>query len=249
MITTWHRLKSIQGVKAELIQFVDKITYYDIWVNVNNEKVSCIIKKRNPRRKDQIDFEDNYKDNTNKSLTSVDSEGSKLSRTKITKTGWSFHMNGVQFVTSTLDSVYNKDDKGNDLGFATMTLYDDQDVEITNQATADTSCVKTVIDWEPSFDYEIIGGSIKMAQQTTEDVYMYCIGVPDIPAQLGGSKEFICCVNMKFIDSHASLKADGRTSKTLKYDPVYHTNKMRLIITHNPGIKCDLLLIFEIFKA
>lgn len=176
-----------------------------------------------------------------------DSDGNSISRAKVTKTGWNYHLNGVQFKTSKLASVVNQDDSGTDLGFATYKIYDAQDAEIALVAN-EGNAVKTVIDWEPPFDYEIIGGQLKTHTTITNDVYAYVIGVPDLTPAQGGSKEFICCINMKFISANDSVNADGRASKLLKYDATYHTNKMRLILTHPAGDVCEFLMIFEVFK-
>lgn len=180
-------------------------------------------------------------------LVQYDSDGALLSRKKVAPTGWSYHMQGVEFSTSKLNSIVNKDMNGNNLNFANIKLYDVNDNEITDVA-GEGLAVKTVIDWEPTFDIELVGGSLKMEQTTTEDIYVYCIGVPDVPVQYGGSKNFISCINMKFINAHDEVKADGRTSKKLLYDAVNHTNKMRLILTHGAGISCTFMMVFEMFR-
>lgn len=163
--------------------------------------------------------------------------------------GWSYHLNGVEFETSKLGSIVNTDDAGNDLGFATIKFYDSSDVELTVQATIDISCVKTVIDWEPQFDIQLIGGRLKQKSQPLSDLRFYCVGVPDIPAVMGGSKEFICCVNLAYIGPNDEVNADGRAGKMLYYDPVYHTNKMRSVFTHPAGFKHKGIILFEIYRA
>ena len=180
-----------------------------------------------------------------------DSDGALISRTKVTETGWQYHMQGVEFTTSTIGSSthpYNHDEQGNNLGFASVKLYDDQDQEITTQIDADTNCVKTIIDWEPTYDYEVIGGALKMDAPTLLDVRVYVIAVPDIPKIYGGSKDFISSINMKYIASGDKVEADGRASKRLYYDAVNHTNKMRIILKHPAGAKCNFLMSFELFK-
>lgn len=173
-----------------------------------------------------------------------DSEGALMSRTKVTKSGWSYHVQGVEFTTSKVDSVYNKDMDGNDLGFTTYTMKDVNGAVTTNEM----ECTQTIVDWEPTHDYEIIGGQLKMDMIPTDNIRAYVIGVPDVPAQYGGSKEFICCVNMKYIKAKDAINADGRASKELKFDPVNHTNKMRLVLNHSAGTQANFLMLFEIFK-
>ena len=177
-----------------------------------------------------------------------DSDGNPISRGKASKTGWTYHLNGVEFVTSKIGSIVNKDVNGDDLGFTTYKIYDDTDTEITLEANQGNA-VKTVIDWEPTFDYEIVGGHLKTTNTITDDVYIYVLGVPDLTPAQGGSKEFISCINMKFIKAHDSIDADGRATKFLPYDATYHTNKMRITLNHPVGLQCEFLMIFEIFKA
>ena len=121
-----------------------------------------------------------------------DDGGAQLSRVKVAPSGWSFHYQGTEFETSRLDSIYNKDEAGDDLGFSTIKLYDAAGDEIVTQGAADTDCVKTVIDWEPTFDYYIIGGALRMPVATTEDIHAYVIGVPDIPAPNGNKFHHMC---------------------------------------------------------
>ena len=48
--------------------------------------------------------------------------------------------------------------------------------------------------------------------------------------------------------SNDKVEADGRVAKKLIYDPVNHTNKMRIILKHPAGVKRSLSMIFEMFK-
>ena len=243
----WTDFKNEVNSRGLKIQYYLSDITYHILAFDDKLKFYCKLEKENPSSSDQTDFETNYRDAANKKMQSVDSDGSTLTRAKITATGWQYHIQGIQFTTSDLSSLVSKDEAGNDIGFSTYKLYDDTDTEITQEIN-EVNAVKTVIDWEPTFDYEIIGGALKMMQDTTQNIYAYVTAVPDIPANLGGSKDFICCVNMKFIKNHDEIRADGRSSKKLLYDAVNHTNKMRITLKHPAGVRCEYLMLFEIFK-
>lgn len=196
---------------------------------------------------DLSDFETNFKAGANKKLESKDSDGTALSRTKITTTGWSFQLHSLEFKTSQLDSVYSKKADGTDIGFANIKCYNAAGTLLTTQESCDTDAVKTVIDWEPTYDYECLGGMLKQLTAPTEDIRVWVIGVPDVPAAYGGSKEFVSSVNLKYM-SGDGVTADGRAPKYMTYSATYHTNKLRLVFTHAAGYKHSMQMIFEIFR-
>lgn len=180
-----------------------------------------------------------------------DSDGAPLSRNKITATGWGYQLHGLEFKTSQLDSLYSKKKDGTDFGFSTIKLFKDSGgslVECVDQADADVNCIATQVEWEPTHDYEVIGGMLKMITVPTENVRVWVTGVPDVPEVYGGSKPFVVSVNLKFIGIEEGVKVDGRAPKYLTYS-VNHTNKLQLFFRHPAGFKHDLHMIFEIFKA
>lgn len=186
-------------------------------------------------------------------MTPRDSDGSPLQRTKITSTGWHYQLHGVEFTTSKLDSIESKKNDGSSWNFTTMKFYklvDGSEVEITgddlNQTYLNTNCIKTIIDWEPNFNIDIIGGMLEQISSPTEDVRLWVVGVPDVSAANGGSKEFVSNVNLKFVDS---IMIDGKTPKYLAYNATYHTSKFRLIFRHTAGYQHKMNMLFQIFKA
>lgn len=165
------------------------------------------------------------------------------------KPGWSYQSHGIEFETSVLNSIYEKDDKDNAMGFATLKTYNDLAMtqESTDQADADLNAVKTVINWEPTFDYELLKGEMFTDLMPVADLRVFTIGVPDIPPPLG-SKYFICGMNLKYIKSQHIL-IDGERTKLLEYNAIYHTNKLRIVLNHNAGFKHKLHVLFSIFRA
>ena len=182
-------------------------------------------------------------------LIPKDSDGSPLYRSKITTTGWSYQSHGLEFTTGQLDSIYSKKSDGTAYNFSTIKCYDINGTELTTQGQCDLAATKTVIDWEPTYDYELIGGLIKMTYQPTSDMRLWVVGVPDVPIQYGGNKEFVSNLNLKFVGLEEGLKIEGRAPKYLAYSAIYHSNKIRFIfVCATPGYKHPIHINFEIFK-
>lgn len=180
-----------------------------------------------------------------------DSDGVAYAKTKITNTGWSYQLHAVEFEVSVINSLYSKKPNGTDFGFAVLKCFKDVSgtmVECTDQTDADTNCVMTQIDWEPTHDYEVMGGMFKQASVPSDDVRLWMVGVPDVPEAYGGSKVFVSNVNLKYMGTEEGVRVDGRAPKYMTYSAVNHTNKFRLILKHTAGFKHKAMVVFEIFK-
>lgn len=171
-----------------------------------------------------------------------------LVRTVAAKAGWTYQLNSPEFETSKLGSLLHDDVNGNALNQCTLKFYDTNNVELTTQQDCDTSCVKTVLDFEPPFDYEIVGGTIKPLAQITTDVRCWVTAVPDIAAPTG-SKVMVQDVNLKFVTPENGIVADGKVSKYLAYSNTYHSNKLRVTLKHPAGEKHKVAIWFYIFAA
>jgi hypothetical protein len=186
--------------------------------------------------------------------TPRDSDGSPLQRTKVTTTGWHYQLHGIEFETSKLNSLESKKADGSDWNFAILKFYElvnGVETQITGenltQEYLDTHCIKTVVDWEPTFDVDIIGGMLRQAAPPTESVDLWVVGAPDISAAYGGSKEFVTNLDLELMGE--GVQIDGKAPKYVPYNATYHTGKFRLILRHPAGFKHELHMVFEIFKA
>lgn len=248
----WNEFKATCAARNMAMQWREVKKVYWIIAFDGPFQYECVLRIDDPANADQLDFETNFKNapTTNAKIdnTPKDSDGSPLQRVKITTSGWHYQLHGLEFSTSLL-TPYSKKDDGSDYGFTTVKCYDAAGNQLTTQAACDTGAVKTVIDWEPNHDIELIGGMIKQIQAPTEDVRIWVIGVPDVPVQNGGSKPFATNINMKFIGIEEGVKVDGRAPKYLTYSPTYHSSKIRLVFKHPAGLKHSMHMIFELFKA
>jgi hypothetical protein len=181
-----------------------------------------------------------------------DIDGAMIVRTKAAKKGWSFWAVPIEINTSTIDaSVFCKDSAGNNIPGISAKIYDSEGIQITVPGLANINlslATKTVIDFEPPFDYEMIGGALRINSNPAQDVRLWIVGAPDIPAQFGGSKEFASGINLKFLAPDSTFDIDGRVSKYVTYNPVDHRGKLRIILTHPPGLNLNCQIIIHTYR-
>lgn len=175
-----------------------------------------------------------------------DSDGAYIQRNKAAQAGWTYQLKSFEFKTSTLNAVYNKDAAGADIGDVTVKFYDAANAELTSDLS---TCVKTVVDMEPTFNYELVGGSVRAVGNVTTDTRVWVIAVPEIAAQYGGSKVMVNGVNLKFVNNTDGVEADGRASKFMSYSATYHTNKLRFVIKHAAAEVNEYSVFMELFKG
>lgn len=195
--------------------------------------------------------EDTFSDYANYKATPRDSDNVHLSRTKVAPTGWHYQLMSFEVVTSKKDSLFCKDAEDTDLGLVSVKFYNSEDEDISNedQSVLDTDCVKTVVDFEATFDIEIFGGILHHEGSPASDVRVWIVAAPEIPVELGGKVHFFNGgLNLKYITSAEAVKTDGKVPKKIKYDPDYHSGALRLIIKHPAGLKHGLQLGFEYYK-
>jgi hypothetical protein len=245
MLVDWGAFKAFVDARSLSVQWIELQNKY--WLKAFDGPFhleTAIFKKGTADDpSDQKDFEDNYK--TAGNTTYTDGDNASLQRTKMATAGWTYQARFMEFTTSLLTSIKNDDVDATDHGDATIKFYDDQDVELTVQGDLDTDCVKTVFCFEPIYHMELIGGSIKASPTPTNDVYMWCIAVPDLTQAQGGSKNMINQLNLKI---KPEMSIDGRTPKRMNYDAVYHTNKLCKTFKHNAGDQCKIMVEIEHFK-
>jgi len=181
-----------------------------------------------------------------------DIDGALIVRTKAAKKGWSFWAVPIEFRTSTIDaSLFCQYVNGSNVPGITGKIYDGDDNEITTPGLLNANlnnCVKTVIDFEPQFDFEIIGGQLRINANPAQDIRLWIVGAPDIPVEYGGSKEFASGINLKFMAPNASFEVDGRVTKFLTYDPQTHQGKIRILLKHPAGASVNMQIVIQLYR-
>jgi hypothetical protein len=243
MLVSWDIFKNFVQVRCLSIQWVELDRSYSLVAIDGPFRLECSVDKDTD---ECVDFETNFKIIGNKSFSDID--GTPVSRLKATKRGWIYAMVSIECATATLGSIYSKLPDGSDRTGFTYRIYDINNVEITDPIN-EINAIKTVVDFEPIFDYEIIGGQLQQREKPSSDIRVWIVAAPDIPVNYGGSKEMIGGINLIYLDPADKINADGRVAKLIPYDPVYHSGKLRLILIHDAGVKHEFMLIFEMFRA
>lgn len=179
----------------------------------------------------------------------VDADQSMIIRTKAAKAGWVYHMHAMQVETGILDSLVEEDADGNSLGYSNIKFYDSNGIELTTQVNITASCVKTVVDFEPPFDYEIIGGKVQTLATPGSSIRLWVRAVPDLTYAQGGSRDMVENIDLQYISNDGEVNADGRASKYMAYNTTYHTNKLRVILKHGIAVTQKIQIIYEMYKA
>lgn len=251
MIVSWPAMKTFVDAKGVSIQWVDDDNTYFLQAFDGNFSLETSLNKNNANEW-LSEFETTYKSVGNKRLSQFDTDGANIVRLKAAKAGWSFWAVPIEITTSTLlGEVYCKDSAGVDVPGITCKIYDGSNVEITVPGVLDVNlntCVKTVVDFEPTFDYEIVGGALRINSNPAEDIRLWIVGAPDIPALYGGSKEFASGINLKFLAPDSSFEIDGRVTKFLTYNPATHQGKMRLLLRHPAGAQVNMQFVIHLYR-
>lgn len=260
---TWTQWKVIYALKGSPFQYDDNGSQYNIWTYDGVEVHICQIWKGEvpyavavdytqvQNDSDKTDFETNYKSLGNNPLTQLDSDGAQIVRNKAAKKGWTFCSLPFEFETARLsDTLYSKDSSDVSRTFITMKAYNASDVEVTTPGLLNANLatiVKTVIDFEPPFDYEIIGGDLRTLTTISADMRLWIIAAPDIAAP-NGSKEMGGGINFRYLSPDNVFSVDGRVSKYATYHPTLHTNKIRLILKYPAGTNENILVVIQLYK-
>jgi hypothetical protein len=252
----WADFKT-QLAAGLVYKYVDVNNVYYIYAVDGGFSFECIIPKNS--NADQTDFETNYKAAAFTTFSQFDTDGASIVRNKAAKRGWTFCSLPIEFQTSRLatgntsgsDDMYSKDSAGTTRSFISLKIYDNSDVEITTPGVLNANyanAVKTVIDFEPPYDYEVIGGDIRTLTTISNDIRLWIIAVPDIAAPTG-SKEMGGGVNLKYLAPGNVWSVDGRVTKFATYNATYHTNKLRMVLKYPAGTNENLQVIIQMYKA
>jgi hypothetical protein len=260
----WSDWKVMYVTKGLPLQWDDDGTMYTIWTYDSQEVLMCQIYKTEVSESatsvysqiqndlDKTDFETNYKSLGNKPLSQIDTDGAQIVRIKAAKRGWSFWALPIELTTSTIGgNIYAKDSNGSNINGVSCKIYDSSNVEITTPGLLGVNlsqCTKTVLDFEPTFDYEMIGGVLSINSNPTQDVRLWIIGAPDIDAIYGGSKEFISGTNLKFLAPDSTFDVDGRVTKYVSYNATDHRGKLRILIRHPAGLEVNMQITLHTYR-
>lgn len=261
---SWPSLKSFLQSRSIAAQWIDLGDNYHV-VGVDGPfLLSCLLARN--ESEETIDFETNFKDLGNTKVSLTDSDNAQIIKSKTTRAGWHFEPRSIDFTAGVAGSLYNRKhdgntiDSGTDYGDAALFFYDASGVAITQngetlaewQTRLDAQCVRTQIDWQPTYEMDIIGANVSIlnAPEGTDRAYLWVIIAPEIPAEYGGQVPFLSGGwNARHFKSTPTTYLDGRGVYSMAYDPVYNSNKLRVIVKHQLNCRMELQFVAEHFKA
>lgn len=243
----WPVFKQYVDTKRLSIQELSEFGRYYLYANDGAFSVSCIIPSDVPST-DRTEYETGYQGKANVPLTRLDSDGANVVRIKAARSGWTYGCVPLEFTTSSLaSSLFSQLPDGAPRSGISLKLYNELGSEITTPDSLSTATT-TVVDFEPTYDYELIGGSVRTATPIAVDMRLWIVAVPDIPGGSGGSKEMAGGINLRYLSPDNLYQVDGRVSKLLSYNAVYHTNKLRFILKYPAGTSESLALNIELYR-
>jgi hypothetical protein len=165
-----------------------------------------------------------------------------------------FNLRAITFYSAKAGSVHNVN-PSTDADFGDATLNLSKWNGTAWEAANDSDATRTIIDFEPTYNYEIIGGQIDLPSDlkdgTTNQWYLSAVGVPDYGAgaPFYGSVPFINEVNLEAVTTQ-KVVSDGRAISYMAYNYAGypHTNKMRVIVKHPAGAQKRFQLLLEHFR-
>lgn len=179
-----------------------------------------------------------------KDISEMDSSGRRIIKTAAALKGATYLANFCR-ITTCVSVVSNKWD--GTAGDYSINFYDINGDEVLSN---DINCTKTIVNFAPTHDYEIMAGKTHVAEKAAVDVTMDVIGgCTDLKHLPGTVVEMVRGVNFKYVQS--SLLSDGRASKYMTYTTAgipYPTNKLQFILTHPAGHQYSLLVAVEMFR-
>lgn len=245
----WPAFKIQIDIGSLPYRFFEYTDSYIIYASDAPFIYDCIIVKDGGS--DQTAFEATYKAAAYTTWSQMDTDGAQIVRNKAAKRGWSFCSLPFEFETARLnDTLFAQDVTGANRSFITMKAYNASDIEVTTAGLLNANygtITKTVIDFEPPYDYEIIGGDLRTLTSITADVRLWLIAVPDIAAPTG-SKEMGGGINLKFLNPGNVFSVDGRVTKFATYNATYHTNKIRMVFKYPAGTNESLSVVIQLYK-
>ena len=204
---------------------------------------------------DAEDFEANWK--TNAAITQTTPDGRLDVRITAANKGRIFKLRVISFYTATAAPGPRSRNPINcqDYGDVSVTLQKWDAEQGAMVASEPADATKTIIDWDPLYEYEIIGGWLDIPPDLlgggTDQWYLGCIALPDYAAY-GMAIDYVSELNLEAVSSNR-IRSDGRATSGLAPTVVnginYHTNRLRWIVLHPAGVAKRMQIYLETFQG
>ena len=233
MRVDWAHLKNFID-NTNLHHFVNYMELTDntfVWISYQNENFSVMLAVGTT---DYEDFENNYK---SKAVLKNDitTDGVKFSR--------STKVNLTRFFQSHFSVIETSTDmNSDDSGYTTIVRFDENG-QVTDVST---ETVRTTLNFEPNFNYELYGGGVESIDELTKDFYVSAIVAPDIPSETGGNINVVR--NKLLLKPSEHVFRSGLGTRELIYNADIHSNKLRIEIRHEKGEQTKFQIEIQYYK-
>lgn len=249
-IYAWTGWKAVAALKGGQHQHDETEDVYTIWFYDGPEIHICEIHRgsvpegldQEQNDADKTDWEAGLKTSSNATLLPRSLDGRPSIRLTATNKTKNFKLRCISFYTATISPgpVSKNPIDCSNYGDVTVTLQKWNGSEMVSAEPADAT--KTIIDWDPLYAYEIIGGWVDLPTDlkdgTTNAWWLGCVGLPDYAAY-GIAVDFVSMVNLEAV-STSRVTSDGRATQYLSPTVVgetnYHTNRLRWVVQHPAGV-------------
>lgn len=242
MQVSWSIFKGIVDSRWLSIQYVDIGDNYWMKAFDGPFEVECTIPS-DPTHDETADFLANYFPNANVPYT--DTDGRPIQKVAASRKGTTY-LSDFATIDTGLSVTSLKWDVS--AGNYTAKFYNASNVEV---AANDANCVKTIINYAPPEQYEIIGGNVHVKAMATQACVLWVIGgATDLAGVVPSAvKEMVRYLDFECVQ--IGVNTDGRASKfmALSTDGVpVPTNKLQFIIRHAAGYQYKFSVSVELFR-
>jgi hypothetical protein len=237
---TWAQMKQFYDDNATgtYLNYVDMGDYYYIWAAFRSQKMFI------PKllKTEATQFESTYKMKCNVN------EAQEV-RITTNRFGRRLHRRYISFTTASQGTFCNHNYLLQDQGDVTYKMLDENGQPTTVNADAET----TMIDFEPSWCYEIASGAIYVPDTLagSDDDYweFHAVGVPDVPESMGGCIAFIQNPHLRWSKGNSLMVDSTLNPANMRHSSTYHTNKIRFIVHHPKGAQSDFQVVLGMFRC
>lgn len=219
----WTDFKEQWALRDFEVHMVESVHTYELNAQSNGMFFKSFIYKTDPKNSDQVEFETYFLQLTNVPFPTM--------------------IVGVTWSTSTINGIKAFDSSNSALNYFSCKIFDSNGDEITDQSN-DVDCVLSQIDFEPSFNYRLLGGNFYQKTQTVNDCYLNFIVLPDVL-----NLDAVTSANLKLLSTNVSTGFQTDNSSKLVYDAVAKTNRLRVKVFHDAGLKHEIYASLDIKKG
>lgn len=161
--------------------------------------------------------------------------------------GRKLHDRYVTFTTADDQNFDNTDENQVSYGDVTYWLRD-ANGDLT---TVNGEAVQTIMDFMPTWDYEVSGGYLFIPAVLPTPVSaweLHIIGAPDIPAEYGGSLPFVANPRISFRAGDYFFLDSSLNPANVSGEVSPYARKIRWIISHPLGAQAEFQLNMKVFR-